>query len=298
MHKYHVRLHVVPASDVFTLQYMMTNNLHTTATFRETKFLGVTAYQNERITQLKIDNNPFAKGFRENGHLRTKRKSEDQGCQLGSTGTTASSSQRSRTDSSGSGGGLSGVDTDDDNDDVFNDEAPAELNKEPVIIKEESRPPASNNDSRLMLSPIREQNAAKTTFPPNVTVSRFSQSPTPIIKTETPTSPVSQDKIVSSSSSKPVISRPFQFPPPASLTSSTPPSPHHLLYYQHLLSSSPLLQYLPPFYPPPPHHPLSPSDLPLSLMRLPPSPGPLPASPSYLAAEYIARNFSFNRNQI
>ncbi len=34
-------------------------------------FLGVTAYQNERITQLKIDNNPFAKGFRENGQIRT-----------------------------------------------------------------------------------------------------------------------------------------------------------------------------------------------------------------------------------
>ena len=37
-------------------------------------FAGVTAYQNEKITQLKIDNNPFAKGFRENGQLRAKRK--------------------------------------------------------------------------------------------------------------------------------------------------------------------------------------------------------------------------------
>ena len=144
MHKYHVRLHVVPASDVFTLQYIMSNNLHTTATFKETKFLGVTAYQNERITQLKIDNNPFAKGFRENGHLRVKRKSEDQGSgsrqsgdKLGSSGA-GSSSQRSRTDSSGSGG-LSGVETDEENDDVFNDEivAPSEISSSTI-----------NNDSR------------------------------------------------------------------------------------------------------------------------------------------------------
>jgi hypothetical protein len=34
----------------------------------------VTAYQNDRVTQLKIDNNPFAKGFRDGVALRTKRK--------------------------------------------------------------------------------------------------------------------------------------------------------------------------------------------------------------------------------
>lgn len=33
-------------------------------------------FQNEKITQLKIDNNPFAKGFRENGQSRCKRKRE------------------------------------------------------------------------------------------------------------------------------------------------------------------------------------------------------------------------------
>ena len=33
----------------------------------EAQFIAVTAYQNEQITQLKIDNNPFAKGFRDNG---------------------------------------------------------------------------------------------------------------------------------------------------------------------------------------------------------------------------------------
>jgi T-box len=42
--------------------------------FPETKFLAVTAYQNDRITQLKIDNNPFAKGFRDGVAVRGKRK--------------------------------------------------------------------------------------------------------------------------------------------------------------------------------------------------------------------------------
>ena len=31
----------------------------------DTEFVAVTAYQNSKITQLKIDNNPFAKGFRD-----------------------------------------------------------------------------------------------------------------------------------------------------------------------------------------------------------------------------------------
>lgn len=31
----------------------------------ECSFIGVTAYQNDQVTQLKIDHNPFAKAFRE-----------------------------------------------------------------------------------------------------------------------------------------------------------------------------------------------------------------------------------------
>uniref|UniRef100_A0A6P7FQK4 T-box transcription factor TBX6-like isoform X1 n=1 Tax=Diabrotica virgifera virgifera TaxID=50390 RepID=A0A6P7FQK4_DIAVI len=42
--------------------------------FAETQFIAVTAYQNEKITQLKINYNPFAKGFRENGQAKYKRK--------------------------------------------------------------------------------------------------------------------------------------------------------------------------------------------------------------------------------
>lgn len=36
-----------------------------TFSFPETSFMAVTAYQNHRITQLKIASNPFAKGFRD-----------------------------------------------------------------------------------------------------------------------------------------------------------------------------------------------------------------------------------------
>ena len=67
MHKYVARVHVVQAEDFQGLQFASTYNVFT---FPETAFLGVTAYQNDRITQLKIDHNPFAKGFRENGQLK------------------------------------------------------------------------------------------------------------------------------------------------------------------------------------------------------------------------------------
>ncbi|XP_005157203.1 T-box transcription factor TBX22 isoform X1 [Danio rerio] len=68
MHKYRPRIHVIlhcppeclskrllslPADGVFTFS------------FPETQFTTVTAYQNQQITKLKIDRNPFAKGFRE-----------------------------------------------------------------------------------------------------------------------------------------------------------------------------------------------------------------------------------------
>jgi hypothetical protein len=57
MHKYIPRVHVVLESDSSQIK---------TFTFMETQFIAVTAYQNTDITQLKIDNNPFAKGFRDN----------------------------------------------------------------------------------------------------------------------------------------------------------------------------------------------------------------------------------------
>ncbi|XP_014246275.1 T-box transcription factor TBX3-like isoform X2 [Cimex lectularius] len=73
MHKYQPRIHIVKASDILALTWSPT----LTVTFPETEFIAVTAYQNQKITKLKIDYNPFAKGFRENGQARTKRKAEN-----------------------------------------------------------------------------------------------------------------------------------------------------------------------------------------------------------------------------
>ncbi|ESO08589.1 hypothetical protein HELRODRAFT_98030 [Helobdella robusta] len=43
--------------------------------FPETDFIAVTAYQNQLITKLKIDSNPFAKGFRDSSRLNEERDS-------------------------------------------------------------------------------------------------------------------------------------------------------------------------------------------------------------------------------
>lgn len=63
MHKYQPRFHVVyvppKKEDCSNTENFRTFN------FTECKFMAVTAYQNHRITQLKIASNPFAKGFRD-----------------------------------------------------------------------------------------------------------------------------------------------------------------------------------------------------------------------------------------
>ncbi|XP_049432726.1 T-box transcription factor TBX4 isoform X2 [Epinephelus fuscoguttatus] len=73
MHKYQPRLHIVKADEnnVFGSK----NTAYCTHVFHETAFISVTSYQNHKITQLKIENNPFAKGFRgsEEGDLRISR---------------------------------------------------------------------------------------------------------------------------------------------------------------------------------------------------------------------------------
>ncbi|CAD5212900.1 unnamed protein product [Bursaphelenchus okinawaensis] len=73
MHKYQPRVHVVirrdgkrsrmfdPSSSDFDIR----NEEYRTFVFDETKFMAVTAYQNQLITKLKIEKNPFAKGFRD-----------------------------------------------------------------------------------------------------------------------------------------------------------------------------------------------------------------------------------------
>ncbi|GAA52125.1 T-box transcription factor TBX2 [Clonorchis sinensis] len=70
MHKYIPRFHIVRANNLAKINFCD----FTTFVFDETEFIAVTAYQNERITQLKIDNNPFAKGFRDNGTGRREKK--------------------------------------------------------------------------------------------------------------------------------------------------------------------------------------------------------------------------------
>ncbi|KAK0060455.1 T-box transcription factor TBX3 [Biomphalaria pfeifferi] len=70
MHKYQPRLHIVRAADFLSLPF----STWKTIAFEETAFVAVTAYQNEKITQLKIDNNPFAKGFRDTGGGKREKK--------------------------------------------------------------------------------------------------------------------------------------------------------------------------------------------------------------------------------
>ncbi|XP_003746795.2 T-box transcription factor TBX3-like [Galendromus occidentalis] len=70
MHKYQPRFHLVKTCDLAKVPY---SNFKTFV-FPETEFIAVTAYQNEKITQLKIDNNPFAKGFRETGAARKDKR--------------------------------------------------------------------------------------------------------------------------------------------------------------------------------------------------------------------------------
>ncbi|XP_060031019.1 MAX gene-associated protein isoform X14 [Erinaceus europaeus] len=66
MHRYLPRLHLVPAEKATEVIQLSGPGVHT-FTFPQTEFFAVTAYQNIQITQLKIDYNPFAKGFRDDG---------------------------------------------------------------------------------------------------------------------------------------------------------------------------------------------------------------------------------------
>ncbi|KAM3187848.1 hypothetical protein ACTXT7_001444 [Hymenolepis weldensis] len=70
MHKYIPRVHIVRADDLMKVNFCE----FVTFSFKESEFIAVTAYQNEQITQLKIDHNPFAKGFRDNGSGRREKK--------------------------------------------------------------------------------------------------------------------------------------------------------------------------------------------------------------------------------
>ncbi|XP_024300108.1 eomesodermin [Oncorhynchus tshawytscha] len=65
LHKYQPRLHIVEVTEE-GVEDVGSEAKTQTFTFPENQFIAVTAYQNTDITQLKIDHNPFAKGFRDN----------------------------------------------------------------------------------------------------------------------------------------------------------------------------------------------------------------------------------------
>ncbi|XP_075436736.1 T-box transcription factor TBX10 [Ascaphus truei] len=64
MHRYQPRLHVLLSDRCRGNEDRAAQNF-VSFVFPETQFTAVTAYQNQRITQLKIASNPFAKGFRD-----------------------------------------------------------------------------------------------------------------------------------------------------------------------------------------------------------------------------------------
>lgn len=72
MHRYQPRVHLVRLShgqNIPSSPKELQEFDHKTFVFPETTFTAVTAYQNQLITKLKIDSNPFAKGFRDSSRL-------------------------------------------------------------------------------------------------------------------------------------------------------------------------------------------------------------------------------------
>ncbi|CAO1361429.1 unnamed protein product [Diamesa tonsa] len=72
MHRYQPRIHLVrlcPGQNIPTTPKELSELDHKTYVFPETVFTAVTAYQNQLITKLKIDSNPFAKGFRDSSRI-------------------------------------------------------------------------------------------------------------------------------------------------------------------------------------------------------------------------------------
>ncbi|XP_065085641.1 T-box protein H15-like isoform X4 [Ochlerotatus camptorhynchus] len=72
MHRYQPRIHLVrlgPGQNIPGTPKELQDVDYKTYVFPETIFTAVTAYQNQLITKLKIDSNPFAKGFRDSSRL-------------------------------------------------------------------------------------------------------------------------------------------------------------------------------------------------------------------------------------
>ncbi|KAK7576162.1 hypothetical protein V9T40_012448 [Parthenolecanium corni] len=69
MHRYQPRIHLVKCRDHGAAIKDLEAEQFRSFVFPETVFTAVTAYQNQLITKLKIDSNPFAKGFRDSSRL-------------------------------------------------------------------------------------------------------------------------------------------------------------------------------------------------------------------------------------
>lgn len=102
MHRYQPRIYVLESRDASNTSLARMTSVEglSTFVFAETQFIAVTAYQNDKITQLKIDNNPFAKGFRETGAAGRcdKRQQTKDSCSRLLTDSVSSTSSRDSPD--------------------------------------------------------------------------------------------------------------------------------------------------------------------------------------------------------
>lgn len=73
MHKYLVEIVIVPYNTSRRATYS-----ELSFPLEDTTFLAVSAYQNLDLTQLKIDNNPFAKGFRDKMRAAKETRAQQQ----------------------------------------------------------------------------------------------------------------------------------------------------------------------------------------------------------------------------
>lgn len=83
MHKYQPRIHIVRKREHIASVINLKSEKTRTFAFKETQFIAVTAYQNQLITRLKIDSNPFAKGFRDSSRLVHMHDRNNNMCETG-----------------------------------------------------------------------------------------------------------------------------------------------------------------------------------------------------------------------
>ncbi|XP_048045820.1 T-box transcription factor TBX5-A [Megalobrama amblycephala] len=109
MHKYQPRIHIVKADE--NNGFGSKNTAFCTHVFPETAFIAVTSYQNHKITQLKIENNPFAKGFRGSDDMELHRMSRMQSTKEYPVVPRSTVRQRVGTSQSPFGGDVQGLST-------------------------------------------------------------------------------------------------------------------------------------------------------------------------------------------